>query len=220
MQNSKINKDIAQILDCYPKLVLIEKKKRKFLSGEIDIFDADGVYLDSYGIKISIPLNYPHGFPLLYETSNKFPHIPDRHVNEGGSCCVCSLQEEDMVRQKGISILDYIGAYVVPYLANQIHFDHTGIWANGDYEHGSYGIFQYYRELFKAETIDEITDLLSILGKRKMNRNDSCFCGADVKLKRCHLKTYEIVKNFTPKRLLDDMNALMRLKTQNSLKKK
>lgn len=212
MQNSKINKDIAQVLDCYPKLVLIEEKKRKFLAGEIDIFDANGVYLDSYGIKIRIPLNYPYGFPVLYETSNKFPHIPDRHVNEGGSCCVCSLQEEDMVRQKGISILDYVGAYAVPYLANQIHFDHTGIWANGDYEHGSYGIFQYYRELFKTENIDDTTDLLSTLSRGRINRNDVCFCGSNVKLKRCHLNTYRTVKNFHPKRLLEDLIALNRLR--------
>lgn len=212
MQNLKISKDIAQVLECYPKLVLNEEKKSKFLAGEIDIFDADGLYIDSYGVKINIPLNYPFGFPALYETSNKFPHIPDRHVNEGGSCCVCSLQEEDMIRQKGISIFDYIAGYVVPYLANQIHFDHTGLWANGDYEHGFDGIFQYYRELFKTTSIEETTDLLFILSKSRMNRNDLCFCGSNVKLKRCHLETYRTIKDFHPKRLFEDLAALKRLR--------
>ena len=212
MQNSKINKDIAQVLECYPKLALNEEMKSKFLAGEIDIFDADGLYIDSYGVKINIPLNYPFGFPALYETSNKFPHIPDRHVNEVGSCCVCSLQEEDMIRQKGISIFDYIAGYVVPYLANQIHFDHTGLWANGDYEHGFDGIFQYYRELFKTASIEETTDLLFILSKCRMNRNDLCFCGSNVKLKRCHLETYRTIKDFHPKRLFEDLAALKRLR--------
>ena len=212
MQNSKINKDIAQVLERYPKLVLIEEKKTKILAGEVDIFDADGTYLESYEISIRIPKNYPHAFPFLYEIGRKFPHIPDRHVNEGGSCCVCSLQEEDSVSQKGISILGYIEKYVIPYLANQIYFDHTGIWANGDYKHGAYGIFQYYRELFKTETIDDTTDLLSILIENKMNRNDLCFCGSDVKLKLCHLETYRTVKNFHPKRVLEDLVALKRLR--------
>lgn len=212
MPNSKMNKDIAQVLEHYPKLELTEEKKRKFLKGEIDIFDVDGLYIESYEIKISIPLNYPYGFPVLYETSNKFPHIPDRHVNDEGSCCVCSLQEEDMVTQKGISIIDYIGAYVIPYLANQIYFEHTGLWANGDYEHDTDGIFQYYRELFKTESIEETTDLLSVLSESKMNRNDLCFCGSNFKLKRCHIDTYRNIKNFQPKRLLEDLTALKRLR--------
>ncbi len=215
MQNSKINKDIAQVLDCYPKLALVKKKNSKCLIGDIDVFDSKGTYLDSYGIRVNIPVNYPYSFPELFETSQKFPHIADRHISDDGSCCVCSLQEADMMGQKGISIIDYFRLYVIPYLANQIYFDHTGKWANGDYEHGIYGIFQFYRELFKVERIEEAIELLSFLSTNKMNRNDLCFCESGLKFKRCHLEAYRKIKGFTPKRILVDLTALKQLEKED-----
>ena len=208
MQKLTLDKDLNEVLEMFPKLKLFEKDKKKTISGEIDIFDAAGNYVNSFDINVAVPRNYPHGFPLLFETSNKFEHIPDRHINEDGSCCVCSLQESDLISQKGIAIKDFFLGYVVPYLANQLYFDSEEEWANGDYEHGSEGILQFYQELFEMEAIEEVINLLSFLNTKKMNRNDDCFCGKKEKLKRCHLQTYTIIKDLSKRRIEYDILAL------------
>lgn len=208
MQKLTLDKDLNEVLEMFPKLKLLEKDKNKTISGEIDIFDAAGNYVNSFDINVAVPRNYPHGFPLLFETSNKFEHIPDRHINEDGSCCVCSLQESDLVSQKGIAIKDFFLKYVVPYLANQLYFDSEEEWANGDYEHGAEGILQFYKELFTMESIEEIINLLSFFNTKKMNRNDDCFCGKKEKLKRCHLQTYTTIKDLSKRRIEYDILAL------------
>lgn len=219
MQKLTLDKDLNEVLEMFPKLKLFEKDKKKTISGEIDIFDAAGNYVNSFDINVVVPRNYPYGFPLLFETSNKFEHIPDRHINEEGSCCVCSLQESDLISQKGIAIKDFFLGYVVPYLANQLYFDSEEEWANGDYEHGAEGILQFYRELFEMEPIHEVINLLSFFNTHKMNRNDNCFCGKKEKLKRCHLQTYTIIKDLSKARIEYDILVLKWLsrKLLNSL---
>jgi hypothetical protein len=208
MQKLSLDKDIHEVLVMFPKLKLIERDKKKTVSGEIDIFDVANNYVDSFDIAVFIPRNYPYGFPLLFETSNKLEHIPDRHFNEDESCCVCSLQEVDLISQKGISMKDFFLGYVIPYLANQLYFNIEKEWANGDYDHGAEGILQYYRELFELDRIEEIFELLSFLNKNRMNRNDTCFCGKKQKLKRCHLQTYTIIKFLSKSRIEVDLLAL------------
>jgi hypothetical protein len=208
MQKLNLDKDLNEVLDMFPKINLLEKDQRKTLSGEVDIFDATGRYVNSFDINVVIPRNYPYAFPLLFETSDKFEHIPDRHVSEDGSCCVCSLQESDLISQKGISIKDFFLRYVIPYLANQLYFNSEETWANGDYEHGAEGILQFYTELFEVETIHEVITLLSFFNTKKMNRNDDCFCGKKEKLKRCHLQTYTVIKDLSKKRIEYDILAL------------
>lgn len=211
MQKLSLDKDLKEVLEMFPKLKLFEKDKKKSIRGEINIFDAAGNYVDSFDIKVTVPRNYPYGFPLLFETGNKFEHIPDRHISEDGSCCVCPLQESDLVSQKGISIKDFFLKYVIPYLANQLYFDSEEEWANGDYEHGVDGILQYYKELFKMNDIEEVINLLSFFNTKKMNRNDACYCGQKAKLKRCHIQTYNIIKNLSKVQIETDLFRLKNL---------
>lgn len=208
MQKFNINRDLNEVLEMFPKLKLFEKDKKKNLRGEVDIFDNAGNFVDSFVIDVLIPRNYPYRFPLLFETGNKFEHIPDRHVNEDKSCCVCSLQESDLISQKGITIKFFFLKYVLPYLANQLYFDSEKEWANGDYEHGAEGILQFYKELFKVNTIEKVIKLLTFFNTKKINRNDNCFCGEKIKLKKCHIQTYTIVKNLSKSQIENDIFIL------------
>lgn len=214
MQKANLDRDIIEILEVFPKLKLLEKDKRKSLYGEIDIFDFVGNYVTSYEIKVILPINYPYGFPLLFETGNKFEHVEYRHVNDDGSCCVCSLKEADLVKQKGIPIKAFFLKYVIPYLANQVYFETAGEWANGDYDHGIEGILQFYKELFTIDNLEKVISLLSFLGFTKLNRNDKCYCGKNAKLKYCHFEIYKTIKNFTKYRVSCDILALKSLDKQ------
>lgn len=211
MQKVNLTKDINEVLEMFPKIHFLEENNTRSLSGEVDIFDTKSTYVDSYLVKIVIPSNYPYGFPLLFETGNKFEHTIDRHISNDGSCCVCSLQEADLIIQKGITIKSFFLEYVIPYLANQIYFDNSAHWANGDFDHGYEGILQYYKELFKINNTGKIFNLLSSLNTKRLNRNDYCFCGQKLKLKKCHISTYNQIKNLSKKQIEYDINALKEL---------
>lgn len=200
-----------EVLEMFPKLKLIDDKKKKSLIGEVDVFDTLGNYVNSYEIKVLIPVNYPYGFPSLFETSNKFEHSDSRHISDDGSCCVCSLQEADEHRQRGITIKDFFLKYVIPYLANQLYFDSENKWANGDWEHGFDGIFQFYREVFKTDDLEKILALLILINSGKLNRNSSCFCGEGKKLKHCHFKEYNKIKDLSMARINCDILILKQL---------
>src|SRR5690606_4107338 len=112
----------------YPKLRYIPDTHK--MSGDIDLFDSDGRYVETFTIRLEIPRNYPFAFPLFFETNNRFPHTPERHFNGNDSCCVCSLQEMDLESSKGITLVRYMKKYGLAFLANQIHFETKGKWAN------------------------------------------------------------------------------------------
>lgn len=206
-----LKKDIEKVITHFPDLKYIEDtNKTSELTGYIDIFDEDGeIYFDTFKIKIKIPKNYPYGFPTLYEIGDKIPKIADRHIfKDDNSSCVCVLQEISKESSKGITVFEYITKYVVPYLANQLYFEKSKKWANGDYKHGFEGILQYYEELLKSEDIDFIQNELNQFLHFKKNRNDICFCSSERKYKKCHLSIFTKLNNLTYKRVEKDFENL------------
>jgi hypothetical protein len=208
MQRNDLKKDLEKVLLQFPKLAVDNSNEKTCLRGEIDIFDKEGTYWDSYFIKIVVPIGYPYAFPELFETSNKFPHVEDRHANIEGNCCLCSLQEEDIISQKGISMCDFIHRYVIPFLANQIYYDLIGTWANGEYKHGYDGILQYYQELLEMADLKKVYDLITLLKTNTFQRNDNCYCGENKKIKYCHLKQYSTFKSISLKRVNKDLDVI------------
>ena len=211
MQKLSLNSDLLEVLEMFPKIKLVDDKKKKSLIGEVDVFDALGNYVDSYEIKVLIPINYPYGFPSLFETSNKFEHIDDRHISDDGSCCVCSLQEADIHKQRGITIKSFFIKYTLPYLANQLYFDSEEEWANGDFEHGFDGVFQFYKEVLKTDDIEKVLSILVLFTSGKLNRNSRCFCGKEKKLKHCHLSEYNKIMDLSKARINCDILVIKQL---------
>ena len=218
MQRSKIDNDLEEVLEMFPKMDLTVENKFKVLCGEVDIFDSANIYIESFNIKVIIPPRYPYQFPRLFEIGNKFEHVPDRHISEDGSCCVCSLQEENLLSQRGMTIKNFFLKYVLPYLANQLYFDSQGKWANGDFDHGDLGIFQYYSELLKLGNITDVVEFVSVFNVTKLYRNDACFCGSGKKLKRCHESVYKVFKGLSKKRREMDLFELRSLAKKMSRK--
>lgn len=206
-----LKKDIEKVITHFPSLEYVENtNKTSELIGFIDIFDKDEeIYYDTFKIKIKIPKKYPYGFPTLYEIGDKIPKIDDRHIfKEDNSCCVCVLQEISKESSKGITIFEYINKYVIPYLANQVYYEKSKEWANGDYKHGFEGRLQYYEEMFKSEDIEFIQNELNQFLHFKKNRNDICFCSSGRKYKKCHLSIFTKLDNLTYNRVKKDFEDL------------
>ena len=205
IEKDKLDVDIESILEIFPK----HKYASRTLVGEIDIYDNEDRYYSSFNIKITIPLKYPYEFPILYESGNKIPHIIDRHIYKNGSCCVCITQEEDIRCKRGITIKEFIFEYVIPFFANQIYFEVNGKWANGDYQHGYDGVIQFYQELFNTKDLNIIIEGFKCYFYKRLKPYEKCFCGSNIKYKKCHLLSVYRLQEISLDRLMEDYKFLL-----------
>jgi len=99
------------------------------------------------------------------------------------------MQIISFLRRNNYNKALYIKEKVIPFLCNQVYFTRHGEWAFGEFSHGSKGIYEFYKELFRTNNIVQI--ILSLkniyLGKYNFERNWKCFCGSGIKYKNCHL---------------------------------
>lgn len=179
-----IKKDLMETIEKFPKLKNPIDSKKYNLIGEIDIFDNKGVYWDSFNIEIGIFKNYPYSFPIVYLLDDKIPLIEDRHMNSDRSCCVEVKHKTILRAKRGISILQFMNEYVVPFFSNQLYFEKHKDWANGEYLHRGAGIVQFYFEELKLKDLNTFVFILENL--KSFKRNDICFCKSKLKYKKCH----------------------------------
>jgi ubiquitin-protein ligase len=204
--------DIASVLKLYPELETnYSNGKLNSLEGFIDIVDSDLEVRGEFYIRIEIPYNYPHGFPSMRELSRIIPREIDRHIYENGNCCLTILQKQILEARQGISILDFIERYSVPYLANQIYFEQYGNWANGEYLHGNKGIAQFYLEEIQTDSYSEVLKVLAIVLNNSIDRNQMCYCGSKKKFKKCHINLIDGLKLIGRNQLEEDFKIILSL---------
>jgi ubiquitin-protein ligase len=214
---TRIEKDFNIVSEKFPKLILEKSAKGLYhCVGEIDIFDNNNNYWDSFQIKIKLPNGYPYSFPKVFTVGNRIPIEEDRHINKDSSCCVTVLHEEILRASRGITIIQFINEFVVPFFANQLYFEKHKKWANGDYLHRIDGIIQFYKEQTHLKTIDEIILLLKKLPNiRQLGRNDKCFCNSELKYKNCHLLSLNKILSLPVKRVNQDLILIQHYHQQN-----
>lgn len=210
-----IEKDFNAVSEKFPKLILEKFRNGIYhCEGEIDIFDNNNNYWDSFEIKIKLPKGYPYSFPKVFIVGNRIPHEDDRHINEDASCCVAVLQEETLRASRGITIIQFINEYVIPFFANQLYFEKHHKWANGDYLHSIEGIIQFYKEQTHLGSAEEIILFLKKLPTiKQLSRNDRCFCNSELKYKNCHLLQLNKILSLPINRINQDL-LLIQLSTQ------
>lgn len=204
---TRIEKDFNIASVKFPKLILEKSSKGIYhCVGEIDIFDNNNNYWDSFQIKIKLANGYPYSFPKVFTVGDRIPIEDDRHINKDTSCCVAVLQEEILRASRGITIIQFINEFVIPFFANQLYFEKHNKWANGDYLHRIDGIIQFYKEQTHIQTVDEIVLFLKRLPAIKLlGRNDKCFCSSDLKYKNCHLPLLSKILSLPIKRINQDL---------------
>ncbi len=202
----QLNVDLKRVIEKFSELEVIRCNGAPgFIEGFVDIKDGDEQLRGRFDIRITIPENYPYGFPELRELSRKIPREADRHIYNNGNCCVTVPQQQMIDASKGISLYDYIFSYVLPYLANQIYFEEYGRWANGEYSHGLEGHFEFYKDKLDIDNLNGFGEAFEVLLKSKvLDRNEPCFCGSGKRYKKCHQNAVLDLQRLGPKRLMED----------------
>lgn len=194
----KFINELPDAIATYPSLCeCVIEGNEKILKGWLPIVDKEGRHWEDYSVEIHCSKNYPHTFPILYETSGKIPKIADWHVYEDTQSCCVKVQPEEILRCKnGITLTLYIKEEVIPYLFNQTYRRIEGHYANEEYSHGVMGIYEFYDDILKTNhnPLHTLNLMNYIATHHPPSRTSMCFCGRKIKYRHCHKKVFEKIK--------------------------
>ncbi len=200
-----ISKQINEVERCFPSITFSPEKNE--FSGELNISESD-----SYQIRIVLN-PYPRLFPVLFETDERIPNKPDRHIyTDTGACCLTTKAKAQVLLNTKIkTIKDFIIEIVIPYFQNNSYYEINKKYKTDEYAHFQQGIVDSYKDILKIN--DEL-----IIGKTIYNRiynpklkiNQPCYCGSGIKLKKCfgnlHDKAYREFKLIDKEILSEDLD--------------
>ena len=201
MRNYFFESQLPAACLAFPSLKVIKENGEKFLRGELQIIDATGKLWDTYIIEIKSSLEFPYRFPKLYEIGGAFPKIMDWHVyEEDDSCCVDVIQNELILCKQGISLMNYLNQFAVPYFANQTFRRKEGYYLYGEYSHGIFGRIEYYQNKLNAKSLAQLIVMLKfVVFGPDLSRNAKCpFC-TKTRFRKCHqhpIKELKSIKDF------------------------
>ncbi len=202
MKNIQFENDIDVIPTLYNQLEVIVIDGERILKGNIDIIDNTGKLWDTYEIEIRGSNSYPKGFPKLFEVGDSFPKIASWHTYEfdDKSCCIDVTPNEILICKNGISVVDYIQLFVIPYLANQTFRKREGYYLYGEYSHGILGRIEFYQNKLKAKNTFDLMKMIDlIIGGFNPDRTAFCPVCNKIKFRKCHrdiFKELQSIKNF------------------------
>lgn len=190
-----LNADLAEAIGKYPNLAVKNTIHGvPILKGVLDILDDTSIVVGSFLIEIHPTKDYPYRFPQLYEIGGDILNQADWHKYTDGRCCITVPPDEIIQCKNGITILQFIESYAIPYFANQIYRKTYGSYKNGEYAHGTDGMFQFYENLFKSKNTSMWLDCYNytFTGKKILcGRNEPCLCDSGFKFKTCHLPIFD-----------------------------
>ncbi|HNE47380.1 MAG TPA: SEC-C metal-binding domain-containing protein [Chitinophagales bacterium] len=178
--------EAAGVIIKHPLLSLVDINGEPALIGTITLIDQKENPIDNYQIKILCG-QFPHKFPLVFETGGKIPKNIDWHMYEQtGNCCLCIPPEERKLCNMGFSLVSFMDDFVLPYFFHQTYRRKNGFFRD-EWQHGIAGLYAYYSDLFATTNIFEIIRLLEkIVAGGPPHRNSPCLCGSGQKYRHCH----------------------------------
>jgi hypothetical protein len=158
--------------------------------------------LDSYNVNIQVPSNFPYAPPIVTETGNKIPRIPDRHINPDGSACLYVRDFEYEFLNEQTTFLEFFEKVIVQFFYIQTYFEFNKRFPFGEYKHGIDGIFQFYQEKIGIKDEKEFLKLMKVLKKKKLRSWYLCFCGSFLRSNCQHCnKIYGLHKSIKRKHI-------------------
>ena len=146
-----------------------------------------------YGIEISIPID-SFNLPSVRETehyiSKKYPHI----LLDGNLC----LATESNIRydfRNGFNIMNWMQNYVEVYFFSYEYYQRYECFPFGERSHGSLGIKEFYRDLFKVSDTDKAYSLMIFIAEKPYRGHQACPCNSSLNMRNCHKDTILKCKN-------------------------
>lgn len=203
-----INNQIDIVLKKYTFLTF--NSEESCFTGVIQV-DED----DKYNLKIDI--SDISSFPRVYELDDRIPKKADRHINSDYSLCFTTRANELILSKTIIKdLISFFDLILVPYLLNNSFYEINKYYKFGEYSHHPYmATYETYSDILNIDNFELISILLSNVSKgRKIRPNEKCYCGSNVKIKKCknHENGYRNIKKIPSKKLSIDSLVIKELR--------
>lgn len=203
--------ELDGVISAFPNFLIKESDGRKYIKGILDIPNANGKIAGSFLIEIHFTANYPYRFPDLYEVGGEIERHPDWHKYDDDRCCVTVPADEILKCKQGISLINFIEKFAIPFFANHLYRKLTGRYRNGEFGHSIVGPLQFYTELLKTNDIKLWKKYYEYCFEEinfKFDRNAPCFCGSKMKYKKCHRVVFTILNDIGKDQVFSDIKMI------------
>lgn len=151
------------------------------------ICSGDKGAFDAFEIAALLPLGFPIGEPLVWETGERIPREADRHIYPtSGNCCLCVWQEW-LWNTPNPDFEAFLTGPLHSYFVSQSVFELTGQWPFGERGHDKEGLDQALEIMLNAIPKVRIDSALALLSQTKIKGHARCPCGSGKRLRNCHL---------------------------------
>ncbi len=192
----------------FPAMQIAGSPSNRYLKGILDISDKVGKNHGQYFVEIKRSPDYPFAYPIAYEIGGDIPIGADYHKYSDNSLCLDVAAHERIVCNAGLDICRFIREVLIPHLANQLYREKTGHYAD-EYSHGADGVREFYTELCKSDKPRVFRNCyIYAFGGNKIGRNELCFCGSQLKYKRCHEGTINALQVIGRKQVIMDFKEM------------
>jgi hypothetical protein len=207
--NIYFQNELQDVLKKYSNFSIKKNEKQiDYLKGILDISNCQGNIVGSFSVEIYPTEKFPYHFPKIYEVGEEIPNIADWHKYPDNSCCITVKPDEIIKCKDGISIIQFIENFAIPYFANQIYRKLTGKYLK-EYSHGIKGLKEFYIEFFKSNNINLWNKTIDNCIKNIRNeRNQECYCNSKIKYKKCHLQIENDIRIIGIDRVINDIKII------------
>lgn len=157
------------------------------VTGGHSVVGEDGKELTRFSIRIELVQEFPGELPVVFETGNRIPRIPDRHVNKNGSCC---LGVPSAIRRRlgrSFSLGAFIDGPLNDYFLFQSLTERGLPWSGREARHGELGVADSWSRIFPADSPLQMARVLIAATKPLLpKKNGRCPCGRRRRARRCH----------------------------------
>lgn len=169
---------------------------------ESDLADSEAqatFLVDSFPVEIGADEGGPYLKVLgtrIAETAERLnlKHI-DLHVYPDQSVCFAAPQQIAADWASGMSPVEFVRRYVLPFLYEQAYFDRHERWPWGELAHGSLGLLEWLGRNPRPTNGDVMRTILYLessgekarkLIQTRARRHHKCPCGSGKQLRECH----------------------------------
>ena len=184
MVSDFLKQEFQELKNKYEGLILLSNENK--IIGRIAFIEESSKILCQYDVEILIPEKYPVEIPKIKEISGKISN--KFHTNKDGSLCLGTNLEVYHTFLKNRTLLGFVENLVEPYLYAHSYYQKYKEMPFGEFEHGTQGILQYYKNLFKIDDDIILLNMLFFISKYGFRGHHKCCCGSNKKFRDCHGK--------------------------------
>jgi hypothetical protein len=153
----------------------------------------------SFQIELRVGPAFPRDAPQVRELGGQIPR--GFHTNpHDGTLCLGSPLRLAVLHSRHDDLLGFVEACVVPFLFGWVRYKRDGHLPFGELAHGTRGLLDEYREVFRVHEDRACIEMLRMLALKKRIANKlRCPCGSGLRVGRCCHRRLQYLRVIRPR---------------------